>query len=121
RRDHLAALEPAAVRGFDALDLAGLDQQAPGWGRQMDLAAQLFDRRREGRDQRLGAALDVAQFLLEQRAARATEPLDPLPDPGRRDALGVLVEFQLEQRAPELVVDSRPAPGAEPVGGADPV
>jgi len=56
----VAGLEPATVRGFDALDLAGLDQQAPGRGRQMDLAAQLFDRRREGRDQRLGAALDVA-------------------------------------------------------------
>ena len=65
--------------------------------------------------QRLRAALDVAELLLQQRAARAADALDARPDPGGRDVVGVFVEFQVEQRPPEPVVDRLAAPALDPV------
>lgn len=73
------------------------------WRRQMDAPALFFDGGDERRNQRLRTAVDIAKFLLEHRSARSADPFDTGGDPGRRNIVGILVEFQVEQPPPQKV------------------
>ena len=105
--------------GDDAGDAAIRDRHAGRCGAEAQLTALLFDGARERVHQRLRAALDVAEFLLQQRAARGAEALDARPDPRRGDVVGVFEEFQPEQRRPQPLVDRAAAPARDPVLGRD--
>ena len=118
RRDHgVGRIELAA--GGDAGDAPRRHLDLFGRRLEHHAAALCRDGVDQRMDQRFRAALDIAELLLHHRAARGAEPLDARPDPGRRDIVGKFVEFQLEQRRPQTLIDAAPAPGGDPVLGRD--
>jgi hypothetical protein len=62
-----------------ALDPAAFDQNFGDRSAEPNASAFLLDRIDEGPDQGPRAAVDIAQFLFEQRFSRCTDALDPRP------------------------------------------
>ena len=65
------------------------------------------------------AALQIAELLAEQTVTRAPDAANPAPDPGRRQAIGIVVELVIEQPTPQHLPSLLTHPAAYPACSFD--
>jgi hypothetical protein len=90
----------AALAGLDAGDAALRRGDAARRHAEMQPAALRREGVHQSLDQRLRAAVDIAEFLLEHRAPGSADAPHARGDPRGRDVAGHLVELQLHQALP---------------------
>src|SRR5947209_6199727 len=79
-------------------------------GAEMNAATSRFNGSNQFVDQCLRTTFQIAEFLLHNAFPRRSDPLDPGPDPGCRDRVGIFIEFVSEKSLPKTSVSVLTAP-----------